>query len=209
MNHIISEEPKPVCKNRLPIIDYDTARFECPSGLGARAVIIFFMHLACWRGHPELRSGSPSIRRWYAALLHCQTRYSVVGIKVIETCTLAVKEWYQGHRNLHFRCAGMVSRQRPSAERSKIWSRRCEHPETITVRNERFQDKRRLFTVTPRRQVQITRNQTQLRHGCKSYILSTLIYWQSSWSYWVSIETNLVLAYSSYSHEYIVDTIME
>ena len=43
MDHVLSEEQKLVCKNRLSIIDYDTARFGCPSGLGTRAIIIVFI----------------------------------------------------------------------------------------------------------------------------------------------------------------------
>ena len=100
MDHIISENPKPVCKNRISIIDYNTARFRCPSGLGACAIINFFILnrlLTCWRSHPELRSGPPSICRWYAALLHCQHK--------------ALSCWYQCHWNLHARCAGIVSQQ--------------------------------------------------------------------------------------------------
>ena len=59
MDHVISAELKSVCKSRLSIIDYDTARRGCPSWLGARSIIIFCLHLTCWRIHPELRSGSP------------------------------------------------------------------------------------------------------------------------------------------------------
>ena len=88
------EELNPVCKNLLSIFYYDTARFGCSSWLGARVIIIFFIHLARWRSHLVLPSGSPSISRWYAALLRCQHK--------------ALSCWYQIHRNLYVRCAEMV-----------------------------------------------------------------------------------------------------
>ena len=93
MDHVISEEPKPVCYNRLSILYYNTARFGCPSVLHARAIIIFCIYISpvgevirsCGLDHHQYADDT---QLYYAA----STRHSDVDIKVIETCRLAAHE---------------------------------------------------------------------------------------------------------------------
>ena len=68
---------------------------RCSSGFGAGAIIIVYIDLTSWRSHLELWSWLPSIHWWCTDVQHCQHKALIdVDIKIIETCMLAVQEWF-------------------------------------------------------------------------------------------------------------------